>query len=118
MSNLNWALITLFVFCLLMFAFVHVALPRIKIIKLTSTKLSYKLAEKVFIIALISFFIFFIGIFLATNNDLFFILLSQLMTLKISKGFGLYQDWLAEPKNTHNWKQLFLYMLFYIVKPK
>ncbi len=118
MSNLSLALIALFVFCLLMFAFVHIALPKINIIKLSNTKLNDKLAEKVFIIALISFFVFFIGIFLTTNGDLFFILVSQLMTLKISKGFGLYQDWLAEPKNTHNWKQLFLYMLFYIVKPK
>jgi len=118
MSNLALALIALFVFCLLMFAFVHIALPRINIIKLTNIKLHDKLAEKVFIIALISFFILFIGIFLATNGDLFFILLSQLMTLKIAKGFDLYKNYLEVPGNTHSWKELFLYLLFYIVKPK
>lgn len=116
MSNLNLALIALFVFCLLMFAFVQVALPKINIIKLKNIKLNDKLADEVFIRVLIACFSIFMLIFFI-SNDLFYILLSQLMTLKISRGFTLYQKWLAD-QNSHNWKHLFLCLLFYIVKPK
>jgi len=117
MSNLSLALIAVLVFCLLMFVFVHILVPKINIPKLKNKKLNDKLAEKIFIRVLIVCFSIFMFIFFITN-DLFYILLSQLMTLKISRGFTLYQNWLAEPDNSHSWKHLFLCLLFYIVKPK
>lgn len=116
MSILNWVSILLFVFCLLMFAYVRIALPKFNLTKLINTKLNDALAEKTFIVAIVFSFVLFMGIYLITKN-LFFILLSQLMTIKISRGFNLYKNWLAE-KNAHNWKQLFIHLLFNVLKSK
>ncbi len=60
MSNLSLSLLALFVFCLLMFAFVHIALPKINIIKLVNTELNDKSSEKIFIVAILFFFLVFI----------------------------------------------------------
>jgi len=117
MSYLSWALIVLLIFTGSLFVFVHILLPKININKIFNLKLTDYLAEKTLIRVLIASFSIFMIVFFLTG-DLFFILLSQLMTLKISRGFSMYQDWLAEPNHTHNWKQLLLYLLFYIVKPK
>jgi hypothetical protein len=117
MSYLSWALIVLLIFTASLFVFVHILLPKININKIFNLKLTDDLAEKTLIRVLIASFSIFMIVFFLTG-DLFFILLSQLMTLKISHGFSLYQNWLAEKNNKHSRKQLFLCMLFYIVKPK
>lgn len=116
MSNLSLALIALFIFCLLMFVFVHTLILKINIIKLANTELNDKLVLKTSIVAILFFFLVFMLLFLITN-DRFFILLSQLMTLKIYSGFNLYTSW-REDQNSHDLKQLLLCLLFYIVKPK
>ncbi len=117
MSYLNWALIVLLLFTASLFVFVYILLPKININEMFKLKLTDELAEKIFIRVLVASFSIFMIVFFLTG-DLFFILLSQLMTLKISHGFSLYQNWQAEKNNKHSRKQLFLYMLFYIVKPK
>jgi len=117
MSYLNWALIVLLIFTASLFVFVHILLPKININKMLNLKLTDKLAEKILIrVLVISFSLFMIMFFM--TGEIFYILLSQLMTLKISRGFSLYQNWLAEQNNIHSRKLLFLYLLFYIIKPK
>ena len=111
------ALLCLVLFCLLMFLWVHVVLPKINVNKIVNTELTDSLAEKIFCVLATGFLALFMLLFYITDNVLLMVI-SQLITIKLMTGFEYYLRWVEESNNKHLWRRFILSLFFYIIPKK
>lgn len=116
-TELAVALLCLVFFYLLILLLAHVVLPKIDVIKPTNTKLTDEISEKVYCVSIVLFLALFILLYAVTGNPLW-MLMSQLMTVKLMTGYDHYNQWVDESKcNNHEWQRFILCLVFYIIQP-